>query len=339
MKKIVVVLMLTLVGNAYCMKAEYKQDEPALIVQQQRFKELDQEVRQYCILRNGLMKRNLDLFFSDLYAQALAALPRELRLQPHWGPRMKPAVQRGLALYQKQIAIIRAMRGCALIEAQKHFNFKILSSRHAYILHSKELWPGYLLKMPAINYPSYPAICGNQVIPSKILTAETWRDIETCVSPRQCVSRAYAAHEMRKFIEENHLKHVCAPKKYLYKLPWAISDEINDNNYVVVSKEIEHIFPSQEILQSPNFQSSELCDEIMRVIEHCGVWSVNGTLTPNIQFFIGEDGQLHAAFIDLEKPGLGGSEDPSFFHQNAEEVANNAACGMKEFIDLCSLPE
>jgi hypothetical protein len=241
------------------------------------------------------------------------------------------------------------------------YGIQQFASNGSYIWASDEKWPGYVIKFPKVWYPSYGKACEMLDAYSKDSSnAQKWEKFIKGTSPFQAVSRVFYANKIRRIIEDNNLKHVRVLRKFLVPVPGAdmshggvdvngkIFPPVRDENYIVLAEKVA--FPgnaqiiTQQVLKQmltadgrANPALAPLWADISAVMRHAGIWSVAGACGLNIIIVPegkNDDGSINyvAWFIDLEKPGLGGCEDQSFFQRNPDEVTRNAECGIKELM-------
>ncbi len=313
-----------------------------------------------CIIPQDLQKK-LDIFFKDKdVADIFFNIPRQIALQSHWLSGMKKNTQVGYQQYVQKMQLGVQLRSQKMALIKQRYGLTFLSGHTTYIFKS-DLWKGYVIKIPAKNYPSYPKIC------EYVSQANSWETIEGCVSPYQGVSRVFYAQKIRKFITENKFKHIIVPQKFLYPLPYvsfdgvavnnAVYPRVCDANYIVVEQDLGNLNALKPLSYSMfkkmtsftgkmKSECEELIDELTQVITHAGLWCMyeNGQQDLNVViglnpllFFGQKSGVLLAYLFDLEKPGLGGSEDPSFFHKNQNEIAANASNGIEQLFELLDI--
>jgi hypothetical protein len=308
------------------------------------------QIEEQAILKTCLLPVNarakLDDFFNDTSVFMLfRVIPRKLMLQPHWIPRMTQSARQALTSWQNETELSRLN---TLRIVQKHINVQFLKGTNprdtTYVIASEQLWPGHVLKIPTYSWPSYPQICS-------LIGSGSFEEIKNAMTPYQNVSRVFYAEKLRKFIKDEELKHIYVPKNYLYPYPSAktipsgiaidgvIYPHINDTNYVVVSESV-NINPSDVQFTMSTFRQmldknlavkseyEPLVLELVQVIEWGGLWELQGKIVLKKD----SSGNLFACLFDIEKPGLGGSEDPTFFHKNSTEVMNNANNGFDQLV-------
>jgi hypothetical protein len=224
------------------------------------------------------------------------------------------------------------------------FNAEIVSLDKICVF-TLENFPMFMIKLQIAEYPL------NMSYGLGVMSDEA--------APMQLISRVLAAQSVNKFIAKEGLALIDPINKWLYPIPGTPAQR--DISYAVIAERVLYnpddqvvrlasflagagISPTEitDIMRSNGYSNrdfaseehGELLEQIIQVITHEGLWNIysNRNITgANIKLYTGTDGLMHATFIDLERPALGGGDPTQFWHQNPQEIINNGNAGMNEF--------
>lgn len=276
------------------------------------------------------VQRGLDRFFGDPRARRLfvdrckkcvLSWPVKNRMQRDGGMR-RQLLKMHEDAYASELCKVQLgeEEGAALFSGLSH-DYGLVNCEkdgNCFVLTSS-LWPGFVVKI--VQY--------------------RWVDNDAMLAfPYQLISRAFYNRELNDFIVRNgYDRYIVRFPKLLYHIP-GTPEKIDDDNYVVVEpllacpekqenerrfkmmieKEGEKVFVKEEY-------GDAMC-ALIAVMQYCGLWSISSS---NVYFL--NDGKI--AFIDTERPGLGGSEWRFFFHQGegaAAEIMRNFQAGFDGLI-------
>jgi hypothetical protein len=205
-----------------------------------------------------------------------------------------------------------SFRRQSIAEVCKRYGFDVAQSHNTYVLIHRE--HKIVLKIPMFNWHN-PDLKGERAGERSV-----WQN----------VSRLLYATRIIECCEKRYLNHVIPVQKWFVSFPdrGEEVDILHDDNSGIIAERVFGpkgkvlLHNMMEMALLGNVESLELLRQILIVIKHSRLWNV----TPENVVFTGP---FQVAFIDTEKPGLGGQDDAFFFHQNSKEVAGHidAGCG------------
>lgn len=272
------------------------------------------------------IQAGLNRFFSDLrvrrlfvdrYKECVVSWPVRNRMARDGGMR-KQLLDAHEASYMRESGKVRLPAGefdaifPALIRDYGLVNLEEDGNNFAL---TSPTWPGFIVKIAKYR----------------------WVDNDAMLAfPYQLMSRVFYNRELNDFIMRNGLeRYIVRFPKRLFHIP-GTPEKIDDDNYVVVEPLLpcpikqENIRRFRAMVEQDGEQFvvkeefAETLAALVGVVQHCGLWCISPS-----NVFVMDDGKI--AFVDTERPGLGGSEWRFFFHQGegaAAEVSRNAQGGI-----------
>ncbi len=139
------------------------------------------------------------------------------------------------------------------------------------------------------------------------------------------------AQTINEFIAKEGLRYIDATPQWLYHLPGTLEMPLDDHHYVVVARNITYdpemeittfadLATSQEtgVIASSMYTAKEVEDllvELTQVITHTGIWELGSLEHVNIALYRDAEDHLRAAFTNIRRPALGGSEAVRFYRR------------------------
>lgn len=319
--------------------------------------EEQQDVLSTCLVSPAL-KQVLDGFFAQKDIREYMAISKRF-IFPWGNNRLTKASLDQKGAYVKNVLEREAHRVSLLAALVSKYHLKCYQGLQVGDTSTIISLNGFVLKIPNASFPMYPQIYGAYKLGTQGRPGldQNFEKIILTKTRYQNVSRVFMAIKIYNFIESEHLQLIHVPHSYLYPLSTAPSDqnlvingdhypEVIDDNYIVVEEEIPNLTSEAEnkgfvisminkgVEDYANFvkpEYSELLTQLVQVITYAGLWDVS---SGNV-FAVRNPGTGALSFVltDLEKPGLGGSDEVNFFHKNKQEIVKNSIAGLDGLCD------
>ncbi len=152
--------------------------------------------------------------------------------------------------------------------------------------------------------------------------------------PLQNIAAPLYAQTMNHFIATEGLRYIDRTDQWLYHLPNTPEMPLNDHHYIVVAHNVSYdkdleittladlaeaqrtgiiacsLYTAQEI--------ENLLVEMTQLITHTGIWVLGPLENAKIALYRDADNHLRAAFMNIRRPALGGSEARRFYRKHTE---------------------